>query len=95
MKINRCLSHRIEKSYKIYYKEQDLYLKRISNKNNDHERQIELINRTDRRYWIRSSSGKPIAGESRHRLKEVFAEQLEWVGPVYQNPNEMGRNGLF
>jgi hypothetical protein len=70
-------------------------LKRISNKNNDHERQIELINRTDRRYWIRSSSGKPITEESRHRLKEVFAEQLEWVGPVYQNPNEMGRNGLF
>jgi hypothetical protein len=42
--------------------------------NNDHERQIELINHTDRRYWIRSSSSKPITEESRHRLKEVFAE---------------------
>ena len=29
------------------------------------------------------------------RLKEVFGEQLDWLGPVYQNPDETGLRGLF
>ena len=59
------------------------------------ERPMELINHTDRRYWIQSSEGKPINEESLNRLKEVFAEQLDWVGPVYENPDQAGLKGLF
>jgi hypothetical protein len=28
-------------------------------------------------------------------LGEIFSQQLDWVGPVYQNPDQAGREGLF
>jgi DNA polymerase elongation subunit (family B) len=47
-------------------------------------RSMELINHTDKLFWIRSSVGAPINQENLYRLKEVFGEEFDWIGPVYQ-----------
>jgi hypothetical protein len=59
------------------------------------ERPTELINHTDKRYWTRSREGNPISEGTLNRLSEIFSEQLDWIGPVYQNPDQSGREGLF
>jgi subtilisin family serine protease len=59
------------------------------------EGQTELINHTDKRYWIRSHEGNPVSEESLNRLGEIFSGQLDWIAPVYQNPDQTGREGLF
>ena len=53
------------------------------------------VNHVDKRYWIRSRAGRSIGKRSADRLKEIFGDDLDWVGPVYQNPNEKGVWGLF
>ena len=58
-------------------------------------RPTELINHTDKRYWVRSRQDNPVNEESINRLGEIFSQQLDWVGPVYQNPDQPGREGLF
>lgn len=61
----------------------------------DQKKPMETINHTDKRYWIRSGTGEPMNQKNLDRLKEVFGEQLDWLGPVYQNPDETGLRGLF
>ena len=56
--------------------------------------QSELVNHTDRRFWVRTSLGSAIDGELHHRIGAAFDEQLEWIGPVYHDPHVPGRASL-
>lgn len=47
-------------------------------------RSMKIINHTDKLFWIRSSVGTLINQENLYRLKEVFGEEFDWIGPVYQ-----------
>jgi subtilisin family serine protease len=58
------------------------------------EVQREVVNHTDRRFWIRTSLREPIADDLLDAIEEAFDQQLEWIGAVYQLPNVPGRAGL-
>jgi subtilisin family serine protease len=56
--------------------------------------QPEVVNHTDRRFWVRSSLGEAVDGELHEAIERAFDGQLEWIGPVYHHPNVPGRAGL-
>ena len=58
------------------------------------ESPMELVNHTDRRFWVRSPLGEPIEGELFDALGSAFDDELEWIGPVYHHPAVPGRAGL-
>jgi hypothetical protein len=58
-------------------------------------RSFEVINHTDRRFWVRSSAGEAIDPKRLDALEEKFGAALEWAGPVYRMGNVEGRGGLM
>jgi subtilisin family serine protease len=59
-------------------------------------RSMEVISHSDKLFWIRSSTGNPANQENLDRLQEVFGEDLDWLGPVYQpHSKENERKELF
>jgi hypothetical protein len=52
-------------------------------------RQFERINNTMRRYWMRSSEGGAVRDDRIDALRETLGDQLDWVGPVYRNPDSV------
>jgi subtilisin family serine protease len=58
-------------------------------------RMQERINNTNKRYWLRLRIRGSINDENLNRLREVFGENLDWIGPVYVLPNEEERRGSF
>lgn len=62
----------------------------------DQGRQLEVINKTDQRLWIRSVEGGPIGEDTIKKLREDLEKfKPDWMGPVYAMPNAEGRKGLL
>jgi subtilisin family serine protease len=53
----------------------------------------EAINHTDRRWWVRTRSGRAIDEDLYAALRNQLGEKVAWVGPVYDTPNTPGRGG--
>ena len=54
---------------------------------------FEVINHTDRRFWVRSQAGS-IDQERFNALQNAMGDALEWIGPVYRLGNVPGLGGL-
>jgi subtilisin family serine protease len=54
----------------------------------------EVVNHTDRRFWVRTALREPVDDDMLAAVEEAFGEHLEWIGPVYQQPSAPGRTGL-
>lgn len=57
----------------------------------------DLVNHTDRRYWVRDPEGQTIDDQRYERMKsELFGQfPVEFIGPVYQLANTRGPGGLL
>jgi Subtilase family len=55
----------------------------------------ERINHTDRRFWVRTLSGRAIDEALFNAIGERFGEDLDWIGPVYRLENLEGRAGFL
>lgn len=58
-------------------------------------RMMEIVNHTERRFWVRSINGRPIDEKLHDVVEETFGQTLDWIGPVYQLDNTRGRGGLL
>lgn len=58
-------------------------------------RPFDVVNHTDRRFWIRSQTGQAIDQERFEGIQNKLAEALDWVGPVYRLADVSGRGGLL
>jgi hypothetical protein len=67
----------------------------MNRKNKDIRTATERVNHTDKHFWIHRASEEPLGEEKVNLLKEKVAEKLDWIGPVFHNPNEPGRRGFF
>ncbi|MBC3190955.1 S8 family serine peptidase [Pseudonocardia sp. C8] len=54
----------------------------------------EVVNHTDRRFWVRSAVAAEIDDEWLDQVERVFGRQLAWIGGVYCDPQVAGRGGL-
>lgn len=54
----------------------------------------EVINHTNTRIWVRNRSGDAISDATFERLQKAFADELEFLSPVYQVPGVEGRGGM-
>jgi subtilisin family serine protease len=54
----------------------------------------EVVNHTDRRFWVRTTLREPVDDDLLGAVEEAFGRDLEWIGPVYQQPSTPGRTGL-
>jgi subtilisin family serine protease len=57
--------------------------------------QSEIVNHTDRRFWVLSVSGEAIDQERYQALQRELGDALEWIGPVYRLANTQGRGSLL
>jgi hypothetical protein len=60
-----------------------------------HDRPFDIVNHTDRRIWIRESSGAAIDAGRAEALEGTFSDRLQWIGPVYRLAGTQGRGGLL
>lgn len=51
---------------------------------NTDARQMRRVNHTETRFWVRTKDHAPVGDDRIVLLREVFGEQLAWVGPVYR-----------
>ncbi len=58
-------------------------------------RPFDVINQTDRRFWVRARTGQPIDQEGFEALQNGLADSLNWIGPIYHLSNTEGRGGLL
>jgi subtilisin family serine protease len=58
-------------------------------------REMQMVNHTDRRFWVRSAAGRPIDQELLDAVEKAFNAKLDWIGPVYRLPNVEGLGGLL
>jgi len=58
-------------------------------------RPYDIVNHTDRRFWVRSQMGRPIDQERFEILQNRLADILDWIGPVYYLGSVLGRGGLL
>lgn len=58
-------------------------------------RPFEVINHTDRRFWVRTRNGEPIDEERFEGLRGALGESLEWIGPVYRLGDAGSRGDLL
>ena len=56
---------------------------------------FDVINHTDRRFWVRSQMGQPIDQERFDALQNKLADVLDWIGPVYRLGDVSARGGLL
>jgi hypothetical protein len=58
-------------------------------------RPMEVVNHTPRRFWIRALQSTPISQDLLEKLRSLLADRLEWIGPVYQMPDQRGRRSML
>ena len=56
---------------------------------------FEIVNHTDRRFWIDLPDDRPIEDDLYDKLTDGLGDRLEWAGPVYRLPGVDGRGGLL
>jgi len=56
--------------------------------------EFEVVNHTDRRFWVREALGASLDVGLDEELNAAFDGALEWVGAVYRNPEIAGRQSL-
>jgi len=56
---------------------------------------FEVINHTDRRFWVRAQRGQSIDQERFEALRSELGDVLEWIGPVYRLGDTTGRGNLL
>ncbi|MDC9825834.1 S8 family serine peptidase [Devosia sp. ZB163] len=56
--------------------------------------EFEVVNHTDRRFWVREALGAPLDAGLYEELDAAFDGELEWVGAVYRDPEIAGRQSL-
>ena len=56
---------------------------------------FDVINHTDRRFWVRSQMGQPIDQERFDALQNKLADVVDWFGPVYRLGDVSARGGLL
>jgi subtilisin family serine protease len=54
-----------------------------------------FINNTETRFWIQTSSKKPVDHQLIQGLKDVFYGSLDWIGPVYRLFKTKGFGGML
>jgi subtilisin family serine protease len=54
----------------------------------------EIVNHTDRRFWVLTSLREPVDDSLHDEIEQSFDDELEWIGPVYHEPAVPGRSGL-
>lgn len=54
----------------------------------------EVVNHTDRRFWVRTILREPVDNALHDAIEAAFDARLEWIGPVYHHPGVPGRAGL-
>jgi subtilisin family serine protease len=47
-------------------------------------RRMRRVNHTDTRFWLRSNDDEPVGEDRMGLLRELFGDQLAWIGPVYR-----------
>lgn len=63
-------------------------------KPNDKERWGQ-VNHTDTRFWLKTEDGKPIDDARFAEIEKSLGDQIEWIGPVYENYDKKGVESCF
>lgn len=53
------------------------------------------VNHTDTRFWLKTEDGTPISDARFAEIEKSLGDQVEWIGPVYENYNKKGMEGCF
>jgi subtilisin family serine protease len=72
------------------YDDNDENRKKIRNERNS---LMGPINHTDKRFWIHTRNHEIINNDSFNEIKEIFGNEIDWVGPVYHRPEAFGLEG--
>ncbi|MEA2173598.1 MAG: serine protease [Blastocatellia bacterium] len=62
---------------------------------NTSSRPMQVINHTDRRFWVRTEGGRTIDDEFFAAIEGALRERVNWIGPVYRLPGVAGLGGLL
>ena len=53
------------------------------------------INNTEQRYWLRSVDNSPIDDDEFAQIEKKLGDKVDWIAPVYRNPNERDSENHF